>query len=146
MSLHTELYFRANPTSEKAYVLAVHHSKVTVLVPKFGIEGTIWLTDEHDRGLLAYDPEAHVLTYSDPSAASGPISVQVFDAVTVYICVKVAADTSRPSVKVFLTSPPLGVQPPNEGLAQEPQAPAAKEAEPGPSPQKKRKVGRGSAR
>ena len=36
-------------------MLAVHHDKLTVLVPKFGIEGTIYLSDEEEKGQLEYD-------------------------------------------------------------------------------------------
>ena len=35
--------------------MAVHHDKLTVLVPKFGIEGTIYLSDEEEKGQLEYD-------------------------------------------------------------------------------------------
>jgi exosome complex exonuclease DIS3/RRP44 len=102
VSLHTQLYFRANPASEKAYIIAVHRDKLMVLVPRFGIEGTVWLTKEQDSGLVEYDAEAHRLTCEGQT-------VQVFDAVTVAISVE--EDSGRANVKVHMTTPPLGAQP-----------------------------------
>lgn len=41
VALHTEMYFANNPTEEDAFVLSVQKSKLTVIVPRFGIEGTV---------------------------------------------------------------------------------------------------------
>lgn len=41
MGLHTEMYFASNPTEEDAFVLSVEKSKLSVIVPRFGIEGTV---------------------------------------------------------------------------------------------------------
>lgn len=41
VGLHTEMYFANNPTEEDAFVLAVDKSKISVIVPRFGIEGTV---------------------------------------------------------------------------------------------------------
>jgi exoribonuclease R len=35
------MYFKSKPTEEFAYVLSVGKGKLTVLVPRFGIEGTV---------------------------------------------------------------------------------------------------------
>lgn len=45
MGLHTEMYFANNPTEEDAFVLSVQKSSLSVIVPRFGIEGTV-------RGML----------------------------------------------------------------------------------------------
>ena len=77
VGLHTQLYFRDFPQSEKAYVLAVHHDKLTVLVPKFGIEGTIYLADEEEKGQLEYDETEHTLAFQpEPSAAAVSVKVR----------------------------------------------------------------------
>lgn len=41
VGLHTEMYFANNPTEEDAFVLSVDTSKLSVIVPRFGIEGTV---------------------------------------------------------------------------------------------------------
>jgi len=121
VSLHTQLYFKDHPAvGEKAYVLSVHPDKVVVLVPRFGIEGTIWLGDEAAKGLVDFDGEAHTLSLrsSDGEGVGGGGEVgrvQVFGAVEVHISVTTkgrgADGTGRPVVRVLLTSPPLGEQP-----------------------------------
>jgi S1 domain len=44
VALHTVMYFKSKPTEEYAYVLSVGKGKLTVLVPRFGIEGTVSTT------------------------------------------------------------------------------------------------------
>lgn len=41
MGLHTEMYFANNPTDEDAFVLSIDKTKLSVIVPRFGIEGTV---------------------------------------------------------------------------------------------------------
>lgn len=41
MGLHTEMYFANNPAEEDAFVLSVDKTKLSVIVPRFGIEGTV---------------------------------------------------------------------------------------------------------
>lgn len=41
VNLHTLLYFRDKPSTEEAYILSVLEDGITILVPKFGVEGTI---------------------------------------------------------------------------------------------------------
>ena len=41
VNLHTLLYFKDKPSTEDAYVLSVLEDGIVILVPKFGIEGTI---------------------------------------------------------------------------------------------------------
>lgn len=41
VGLHTEIYFGNNPTEEEAFVLSVDKDKISVIVPRFGIEGPV---------------------------------------------------------------------------------------------------------
>lgn len=41
VALHTEMFFAQNPAEEDAFVLAVDMTKLSVIVPRFGIEGTV---------------------------------------------------------------------------------------------------------
>lgn len=61
MGLHTEMYFANNPTEEDAFVLSVDKSKLTVIVPRFGIEGTV-------RTMLSLMPSSFDLSLLDASS------------------------------------------------------------------------------
>ena len=104
VSLYTKMYFRDNPAIEKAYVMAVYCEKVTVLVPRFGIEGTISLinNEEESKG-VQYDETSHSITCNGHR-------VQVFHPVKVSISVDATA-TDQGSVKILMVDPPLGEQP-----------------------------------
>lgn len=41
VALHTEMFFAQNPTEEDAFVLSVDTFKIGVIVPRFGIEGSV---------------------------------------------------------------------------------------------------------
>ena len=156
VQLHTQLYFRDHPAAgEPAYVLGVHPDKVVVLVPRFGVEGTIWLGAEAEAGRVDFDPETHTLTLlPEGGAAAGAgggstevVRVKVFDAVCVHVSVVVrsakGADdgTGRPTVRVLLTSPPIGEQPEEECTAAEQAGVDAAASSAAPASAEKRKAG-----
>ena len=43
VDLHTQLFFRNRKVDEEAYVLAVKKNALQVLIPRYGIEGTLYL-------------------------------------------------------------------------------------------------------
>jgi exosome complex exonuclease DIS3/RRP44 len=45
VDLHTQLFFRNRQVSEEAYVLAVKKNALQVLIPRYGLEGTLYLKD-----------------------------------------------------------------------------------------------------
>eukprot|EP00596_Hydrurales_sp_CCMP1899_P000286 CAMPEP_0119047596 /NCGR_PEP_ID=MMETSP1177-20130426/54054_1 /TAXON_ID=2985 /ORGANISM="Ochromonas sp, Strain CCMP1899" /LENGTH=969 /DNA_ID=CAMNT_0007022385 /DNA_START=511 /DNA_END=3419 /DNA_ORIENTATION=+ len=71
VNLNTLIYFKNRPSVEVAYVLSVAQDKIVVIVPRFGIEGSLIL-----------DPIASVLTGSE-RVAEGEVSTNVkYDAVS----------------------------------------------------------------
>jgi len=117
VGLHTQLYFKARPAvDEPAYVMSVMREKVVVLVPRFGIEGTIWLKADVEGGRVSYDAEAHTVVV-DRGAQGARVTVKVFEAVKVHISVQTAKADGKPSLKVLMTQPPLGDQPSDDPSA-----------------------------
>ncbi|TVU48520.1 hypothetical protein EJB05_08158 [Eragrostis curvula] len=50
VELHTHIYFRTRPTDTEARIVKVKANGFIVFVPKFGIEGPIYLTPKGDKG------------------------------------------------------------------------------------------------
>lgn len=98
VGLHTAMYFKAKPSEEDAYVLAVTKDRLNVLVPRYGIEGQVQLTDVHT---LEFDANKQKLT----STVTG-ITVQVLDKVRVFIKAG-EGDQSHRSVDLTLRQPML---------------------------------------
>eukprot|EP00611_Tribonema_gayanum_P002124 TRINITY_DN1155_c0_g3_i2.p1 TRINITY_DN1155_c0_g3~~TRINITY_DN1155_c0_g3_i2.p1 ORF type:complete len:1007 (+),score=329.82 TRINITY_DN1155_c0_g3_i2:263-3283(+) len=105
VAMHTVLYFNLNPTEEEAYVLSVSQSKITVLVPRFGIEGTIYLPSPDT---LIHDADAQRVSAPAGSPCAGA-SVQVFDKVRVAIRADSDGESPR-AVSMTLVTPSFGTQ------------------------------------
>ncbi|CAM9204183.1 unnamed protein product [Ectocarpus fasciculatus] len=107
VGLHTEMYFANNPTEEDAFVLSVDKTKLSVIVPRFGIEGTIEL-DAGD-GSFEFDKQALTLVYAPPSSADdvGRTSIQIMDKVRVYV--DVVNNARHQGARMTLISPVMGV-------------------------------------
>eukprot|EP00752_Nemacystus_decipiens_P011314 g10054.t1 len=108
VGLHTEMYFAHNPTEEDAFVLSVQKSSLSVIVPRFGIEGTINL--DAGTGEFRFDQRALKLAYLPPaSAAEVPpgASIQIMDKVRVYV--DVVSNARLQGARMTLISPVMGV-------------------------------------
>lgn len=46
VSLNTHLFFRGRTQEENGYILFVRKNALQILIPKFGLEGTIYLSDK----------------------------------------------------------------------------------------------------
>jgi hypothetical protein len=123
--LHTLLFFHKKPMTERAYIMAIHvglepgahrHSKLDVIVPRFGIEGSIYLEETFATLVNAtsqiecnFDAEKHILTLSrvDSSEEKQSLtSLQVFDSIDVTISV-LESDSGNKSLKLSLAEPAL---------------------------------------
>ena len=97
VTLHTLLYFKEHPTEEEAYILAIHAHKIDVMVPRFGIEGTIHLVARDapagTKAEVEHDPAQHRLTWT-AGGAGQQHSVRVFDRVRVFIEVQARREPS----------------------------------------------------
>ncbi|KAH7850041.1 hypothetical protein Vadar_026946 [Vaccinium darrowii] len=50
VELHTLIYFRKRPTDTEARIVKIRSNGFIVFVPKFGIEGPVYLTPRNDKG------------------------------------------------------------------------------------------------
>ncbi|CAM9455731.1 unnamed protein product [Pylaiella littoralis] len=108
VGLHTEMYFANNPTEEDAFVLSVDKSKLTVIVPRFGIEGTIKL--DAGGGEFKFDQQALKLSYEPPASpreVPSQASIQIMDKVRVYV--DVVNSAHHQGARMTLVSPAMGV-------------------------------------
>ncbi|XP_055345726.1 exosome complex exonuclease RRP44-like [Paramacrobiotus metropolitanus] len=80
VALHTQLFFRNRLVDEEAYVLFIRKNAVQVLVPKYGMEGTVMLTDKSGNVQFRYNAEG-------PSVTIGNVTLRTFDRVIVQISV-----------------------------------------------------------
>ncbi len=58
VNLHTHIFFRDRTRDETAYVLFVRQNALQVMIPKYGLEGTVYLKDDADAGVtFTFDEE-----------------------------------------------------------------------------------------
>lgn len=81
VALNTHLFFRGKCQEEDGYVLFVRKNALTILIPKFGLEGTIYVADKNGqtvggRPRFIFDEENHTQT-------CGNLTFHAFDPVTV---------------------------------------------------------------
>ncbi|KAK1944347.1 Exosome complex exonuclease RRP44 A [Phytophthora citrophthora] len=86
VTLHTVLYFQQYPTRTDAVITKVKNNGVGVLLPRFGIEGMIFLCDkdeQDDEDVVKFDGNSHTLTLVQKNNRK----LQVFDRVRVKVYV-----------------------------------------------------------
>lgn len=78
IDLHCQLFFQGKAIEEvEAFVLFVRKNALQVLIPKYGLEGTVLLNKEDGPG-FTYDEE-------EPSLTVGDVTYRGFDRVAVKI-------------------------------------------------------------
>ena len=85
VGLHTIIFFRSRQAVEDAYIIKVKENGVVVLVPRYGIEGIVYVSEKGAKSPFTYDAKNDLL------AAPGCV-LKTFDKVRVSISV----DASRP--------------------------------------------------
>ncbi|ETV87152.1 hypothetical protein H257_02135 [Aphanomyces astaci] len=84
VSLHTLLYFANFPTTTDAMINKVRANGIGVLLPRFGIEGMIFLADKgKEAAVVKHDPAHHKLTLLTTNRV-----LQVFQKVSVKVFVE----------------------------------------------------------
>ncbi|XP_057366442.1 exosome complex exonuclease RRP44-like [Daphnia carinata] len=80
VALHTHLFFRHRVQDEDAYVLSVRQNALQVLIPKYGLEGSIYLKEKDDdsKPAFVYNPD-------EPSQTFGNITIRTFDRIVVQV-------------------------------------------------------------
>ncbi|KAG7346379.1 ribonuclease R [Nitzschia inconspicua] len=114
VQLHTLIFFASGGKEEDAYVLDVDTAEksepsVSVMVPRYGIEGRIKL------GLAADDPKLVRLADQHKIVYDNDVSIQVFDRIRVKIWVREVQDYQRELV-IDLVSPSLTKSSKKRGL------------------------------
>ncbi|XP_033334555.2 exosome complex exonuclease RRP44-like protein Dis3 [Megalopta genalis] len=80
VALNTHLFFREKIQDEEGYILFVRKNALQVLIPKYGLEGTLYLKDNKEAGVsFQYGAEDHSQTCEN-------IIFRTFDPVIVQIC------------------------------------------------------------
>ncbi|XP_046384891.1 exosome complex exonuclease RRP44 [Ischnura elegans] len=95
VALHTHLFFRERVQDEEGHILFVRRNALQVLIPKYGLEGTLYLgaaesKTGNPKKISTSDPSsipAPVFTFNeeDQSQRCGSIVFRVFDPLTVQL-------------------------------------------------------------
>jgi len=101
LQLHTQIFFKDKLIVEDGYILFIRKNAVRVLIPKFGLEGTIFLNETGSKcgGPCVYNSEAGTQT-------CGNVVLKVFDKVKVRISVE-SNDYASAFMKLRLVEPKI---------------------------------------
>ncbi|CAG0916314.1 unnamed protein product [Notodromas monacha] len=83
VNLHTRMFFKGRVSEEDGYVLQIRKNALQVLVPKYGLEATLFLEGKQ------IDPKIIKFVYdeSEPSQTCGSVKFSTFDKVVVQISI-----------------------------------------------------------
>ncbi|KAF6039600.1 DIS3 [Bugula neritina] len=95
VGLHTQLFFRARNLLEQGYILTVRKNALQVLIPKYGLEGTLYLDSGNIKS--TYDEEACTQTVSGHT-------FHIFDPVTVKVSLD-STNIQHQKLKIDLVEP-----------------------------------------
>ena len=105
--MFAQIFFKDRVIDEEAFVLAVRKNAISVLVPRFGIEGPVYLEEKQKGGKLTgtkidYDPEAPSITVTRGGSTK---TFRVFDRIVVQISVEAFLQSSK--VRLHLVAPQI---------------------------------------
>ncbi|XP_065668726.1 exosome complex exonuclease RRP44 isoform X2 [Hydra vulgaris] len=111
INLHTQIYFKNRICDEIGYVLFVRKNALQILIPKYGLEGTVYLSSNKDaESPFRFDEESLSQTF-------GNVTIKVFDKVIVQVSIeKKTIQTSEMKLKLVrpeipgLSVPAVGVK------------------------------------
>ena len=75
VNLHTHIFFRGKITLEEGYILFIRQNAIQVLIPKYGLEGTLFINK--DKGFLFNEDV--------PSQSKGSVTLKLFQKVLVQL-------------------------------------------------------------
>nr|CCA19690.1 hypothetical protein SORBIDRAFT_01g048480 [Albugo laibachii Nc14] len=115
VTLHTILYFAQNPTITGGVITRVKNNGIGVLLPQFGIEGTILFKDdpvfEADasiaQSIARFDADRHTLWINETQESSDQSierSLQVFDTIDIQVFVSIFNTRQKLKMSVLPTS------------------------------------------
>ena len=106
--LHTHLFFKNREAVEEAFVLFVKKNAIQVLIPKFGLESTIFFDDVRGSG-NAKNPSV-VFAENEPSLTVLGVKFNLFDKVKVGISVE-KSSIQHSRIRLCLVSPVIPEMP-----------------------------------
>lgn len=112
VNLHTQLFFKTRVQDEKGYVLFVRKNALQILIPKYGLEGTLFLNagEKGTSNLFTFNEEESTQT-------AGDVVFHVFDPVTVQLSID-RSNVQHMKLSLKLVHPQVpgfGVPPASEG-------------------------------
>jgi exosome complex exonuclease DIS3/RRP44 len=93
VDLHTLLFFKNREVDEEAYVLAVKKNALQVLIPRYGLEGTLYLKDM-----------PFVFDELEPSQSLDGVKLKLFDRLIIRISIE-AKSIQHSKMKLRLVEP-----------------------------------------
>ncbi|XP_064610549.1 exosome complex exonuclease RRP44-like [Liolophura sinensis] len=122
VNLHTHLFFKTRKVDEEGYVLFVRKNAIQVLIPKYGLEATMYLKGEQGTNIFTYDETNNTQT-------AGDCVIHVFDKLTVQLSIdrsnvqhlKLCVNLVNPKIAGFSVEP-AGPEVSGEHSDKEPQS------------------------
>ncbi|XP_055377546.1 exosome complex exonuclease RRP44 [Condylostylus longicornis] len=123
VALNTHLFFRGKTQEEEGYVLFVRKNALQILIPKFGLEGTIYLNKpSQEKGSLNEVKALFVYNEEEHTQTCGNVTFHSFDPVTVRLSLdssnvqheKLVFQLVKPYIEGFSTVPIDSVMPEGE--------------------------------
>lgn len=99
--LYTHIYFRDKTVIEDAYIIKITANAVMLFIPRYGIEGIVYVCEPDEKSLFTYNNDTETLELK-----SHNIKLRMFDKVKAKICVKTFANYRR-KLHVMIVDPPL---------------------------------------
>lgn len=82
VALHTHLFFRDRTEDEEGYILFVKKNAIQVIIPKYGLEGTIYVAGKNNEKLKKDGP-SFVYNEETQTQSCGDVEFHAFDPITV---------------------------------------------------------------
>merc|ERR550519_814874 len=98
VNLYTHIFFRERKRDETGYVLFIRQNAIQVLIPKYGLEGTIYLrAKDSDDSSWVFDEE-------EPSQTCAGVKISLFQPLTVQVSLD-TRDVQHEKLALRLVSP-----------------------------------------
>ncbi|CAF4494206.1 unnamed protein product, partial [Rotaria sp. Silwood2] len=97
VDLHTQLFFKNMNTNQDGHVFAVRKNALQILLPRYGLETTLFLRDKDGKSMGDYNEEEATQTINN-------LTIHMFDPVTVQISVD-SNNVQRQRIQIHLVKP-----------------------------------------
>jgi exosome complex exonuclease DIS3/RRP44 len=97
--LYTVIFFKGKVVREHAYITRVKANAFICIVPRYGIEGIVYVADKRGNTPFVFNDD-------DQSLTKGDVRLRMFDKISVQISVDMT-NPHRPYLKIDCVSPPI---------------------------------------